>query len=164
MTTTVRTRDSTPEGNATAATLIEVPVEGRPFDELLAEASARTDRVRRPTRAMASRFVMATGLRAAPEPFARWFAPAVYGPRFLHAVVSNIPGPTIPMTFAGVPLHTAYPILPLVPGTPLAMGAVSWNGLLGVGLAIGKHVTASALANHLYKTLSRLRPTPRWKG
>jgi hypothetical protein len=28
-----------------------------------------------------------------------------------------------------------YPILPLAPGTPVALGALSWGGQLGVGLA-----------------------------
>jgi hypothetical protein len=161
VTTMVRTPDSAAEGNATAATMVEVPVDGRPFDELLAEVSARTGRLRRPTRALASRFVMATGLRAVPEPFVRWFARTVYGPRFLHAVVSNMPGPVIPMTFAGVPHHSVYPILPLVPGTPLAVGALSWGGVLGVGLATDPQlVNGAALADHVHHALRRLGTGP----
>ncbi|MFI5694553.1 wax ester/triacylglycerol synthase domain-containing protein [Kribbella sp. NPDC051586] len=162
VTTMVRTPDSAAEGNATAAIMVEVPVDGRPFDELLAEVSARTKRrLQRPTRALASRFVLATGLRIVPEPFAQWFAPTVYGQRFLHAVVSNMPGPTDRMSFAGVPHDRVYPILPLVPGTPLAVGALSWTGILGVGLATDPQlIDGPALAAHLHRALDGLRTGP----
>jgi hypothetical protein len=161
VTTMVRTPDSTAEGNATAAIIVEVPVDGRPFDELLAEVSRRTARLQRPTRALASRFVMATGLRVVPEPFAQWFARTVYGPRFLHAVVSNMPGPTVPLTFAGVPHHRTYPILPLVPGTPLAVGALTWSGVLGIGLATDPAlIDGPALAEQVAASLQRLRSGP----
>jgi hypothetical protein len=160
VTTMVRTPHSAAEGNATAAVIVDVPVDGQPFDELLAEVSARTRRLRRPTRALASRFVMATGLRVLPEPCARWFARTVYGPRFLHGVVSNMPGPTITLTFAGIRHDRTYPILPLVPTTPLAVGALSWTGVLGIGLATDPQlVDGAALARHLDDTLSRLRET-----
>jgi hypothetical protein len=161
VTTMVRTPDSAAEGNATAAIMVEVPVDGRPFDELLTEVSARTKRLQRPTRALASRFVLATGLRIVPEPFARWFAPTVYGQRFLHAVVSNMPGTTEQMSFAGVPHDRVYPILPLVPGTPLAVGALSWTGILGIGLATDPQlIDGPALAAHLDQALARLRTGP----
>ncbi|MDX3006198.1 wax ester/triacylglycerol synthase family O-acyltransferase [Kribbella solani] len=155
VTTMVRTPDSAAEGNATGAIIVEVPVDGRPFDDLLTEVSARTERLRRPTRALASRFVMATGLRVVPEPFAQWFARTVYGPRFLHAVVSNMPGTTAKLTFAGVQHRLAYPILPLVPGTPLAVGALSWAGVLGIGLASDPRlVDGAALAARVARTLT----------
>ncbi|GAA3084554.1 hypothetical protein JOF29_003037 [Kribbella aluminosa] len=163
--TVVRTSDSVVkgdavEGNAIGATMVKVPVDGRPFEELLAEVSARSERLRRSTRALAARFVMATGLRAVPEPFVRWFAQTVYGPRFLHGVVSNMPGPTVPMTFAGVPHHRVYPILPLAPGTPLSVGALSWGGVLGIGLATDPElIDAAALADHVNRALRRL-----WAG
>lgn len=165
VTTMVRTPGSSAEGNATAAVIVNVPVDGRPFDDLVAEVAARTRRLRRPTRAMASRFVMATGLRLLPEPCVRWFARTVYGPRFLHAVVSNMPGPTVPLTFAGIGHHRTYPILPLVPGTPLAVGALSWNGVLGIGLATDPQLLdAAALARHLDVTLERLRTSAPGSG
>jgi hypothetical protein len=153
----VRTPDTSAEGNATAAVMVDVPVDGRPFDELLAEVGRSTARLRRPTRALASRFVMATGLRLLPEPWAGWFARTVYGARFFHAVVSNMPGPTPPLTFLGVPLHRTYPILPVAPDTPLALGALSWSGVLGVGLATDPQLLdAAALAARLDATLAAL--------
>jgi hypothetical protein len=43
-----------------------------------------------------------------------------------------------------------YPILPLAPGAPLALGVLSWDGSLGVGVASDPEVLdATALAAHL---------------
>ncbi|HEU4568066.1 MAG TPA: phosphatase PAP2 family protein [Marmoricola sp.] len=153
----VRTPDTTAEGNATAAVMIDVPMDGRPFDELLAEIGHRTRRLRRPTRAMASRFVMATGLRLLPEPCAGWFARTVYGSRFFHAVVSNMPGPTETLRFCGKGTHRTYPILPVAPGTPLALGALSWSGVLGISMATDPAMLdAAAMAARMDATLKRL--------
>jgi hypothetical protein len=157
----VRAPDAGAQGNATAAIIVDVPTvaggEALTFDELLAEVSRRTTRLRRPTRAIASRFVMAAGLRLLPEPAAAWFARTVYGARFLHLVVSNMPGPTQQLSLLGSPLRTIYPILPVAPGTPLALGALSWTGVLGLGLATDPALLgAAALAGHLDRRLAAL--------
>ncbi|WP_132302000.1 wax ester/triacylglycerol synthase domain-containing protein [Kribbella sp. VKM Ac-2568] len=131
----VRDSHAAAETNATAAVMVDVPLDGRPFDELVTEISRRTARLRTPSRAVASRFVMATGLRALPEPVARWFARTVYGRRFFHAIASNMPGPTQSLSMDEVTIASVYPILPLAPGSPLAVGALSWAGSLGIGLA-----------------------------
>jgi hypothetical protein len=130
----VRAPTAAPQGNATAAIIVDVPAEGS-FDELVGEVSRRSARLRRPTRAAASRFVMASGLRVLPEPAAAWFARTVYGARFLHLITSNLPGPREELTMLGRVPAGVYPILPLAPGTPLALGALSWGGDLGIGLA-----------------------------
>jgi hypothetical protein len=130
----VRPPGEVPQGNATAAIIVDVPVRGG-FEEILAEVTRRSRRLRRPTRAVASRFVMATGLRVLPEPAAAWFARTVYGARFLHLVASNLPGPAERLTMLGRVTTGVYPILPLAPGTPVALGALSWGGQLGVGIA-----------------------------
>jgi hypothetical protein len=46
-----------------------------------------------------------------------------------------MPGPTQHLTLTGVAIDGVVPIIPLAPGTPLAVGALSWGGRLGVGLA-----------------------------
>jgi hypothetical protein len=115
--------------------MVDVPVDGRPLEDLLRTIRQRTGRLRRPTRAMASRFVMATGLRLLPEPAAAWFARTVYGRRFFHGVLSNLPGPVGRMSMADAPLAEVYPLLPLAPGAPFAVGALSWDGVLGLGVA-----------------------------
>jgi hypothetical protein len=131
----VRAPGDSAEGNATAAVMVDVPLRAAPTDELCAEIARRTARLRTPTRALASRWVMAYLLRAFPEPAAGWFARTVYGHRFFHGIVSNMPGPTEQFTMAGVPLAEVYPVLPLAPGSPFVLGGLSWHGVLAVGLA-----------------------------
>jgi hypothetical protein len=108
---------------------------------------------------MASRFVMATGLRVLPEPLAGWFARTVYGARFLHAVVSNMPGPTPQLTFCGLDMPRTYPILPVAPGTALSLGALSWSGIHAFGIATDPAlVDVDRLVVRMAQTLDRLDP------
>lgn len=164
----VRSPDSAAEGNATAAVMIDVPVDGRPFADLLTEIGRRTARLRTPTRALASRFVMANGLRVLPEPTVTWFARTVYGRRFFHAIVSNMPGPTHQLSIDGIPIEQVYPILPLAPGAPLAVGALSWNGILGLGVttdlaSVDADVVAARIVE-LIADLASARPVSAGSG
>lgn len=152
----VRPPGMVPQGNATAAIIVDVPVRDS-FEEILAEVTARSRRLSRPTRAVASRFVMATGLRFLPEPAAAWFARTVYGARFLHLTASNLPGPAYDLTMLGRDTSGVYPILPLAPGTPLSLGAMSWGGRMGIGLATDPvMLDAQAVADAIRDRLSGL--------
>ncbi|MEJ1109505.1 MULTISPECIES: wax ester/triacylglycerol synthase domain-containing protein [unclassified Kribbella] len=154
---TVRRVGIAAETNATAGVMVDVPVDGRPIEDLITEVGRRTTRIRTPSRAAASRFVLATGLRALPEPAAAWFARTVYGRRFFHAIVSNMQGSPQPLSMAGVGIAQVYPILPLAPGAPLAVGALSWSGSLGIGITTDPaSMHAAALATHLESTFTRL--------
>jgi diacylglycerol O-acyltransferase len=157
----VRDPGAAAETNATAAVMVDVPLDGCPFDELVTEISRRTARLRTPSRAVASRFVMATGLRALPEPAAGWFARTVYGRRFFHAIVSNMPGSTQPLSMDGVTIASVHPILPLAPGSPLVVGALSWAGSLGIGVATDPAVfDAGVLAARIERVLDVLPERP----
>jgi hypothetical protein len=152
----VRAPGALPQGNATAAIIVAVPTGGS-FDDILEEVVHRSRALRRPTRAVASRFVVETGLRLLPEPAARWFARTVYGGRFLHLVVSNLPGPADRLTMLGLPTRGVYPLVPLAPDTLLALGALSWGGRLGVGVATDAELLdADAVVNALGRRLASL--------
>jgi hypothetical protein len=138
--------------------MVDIPVDGRPLDELLVEVRQRARRLRRATRAMGSRFVMTSALRLLPEPGVGWFAGTVYGRRFFQGIVTNFPGPTGQLSVGGVPVDVVYPILPLAPGAPIAVGALSWHGVLGTSLAADPDlVDPHALLAHLDDTLTGLR-------
>jgi hypothetical protein len=61
-----------------------------------------------------------------------------------QAIVSNMPGPDVPLSLAGPPLAGVYPILPLAPGVPIAVGALGWDGVLSVGVATDPALIADA--------------------
>jgi hypothetical protein len=131
-------------GNATAAVMMDVPL--GPMSELdrLVAVVGRSRRLRTGTRALASRFVMRRVGALMPPPAHAWFARTVYGGRFFHAVVSNMPGPAIVLSLAGAPLPAAYPILPLAPRTALAVGALTWRDRLCIGIAADPALVADA--------------------
>jgi diacylglycerol O-acyltransferase / wax synthase len=153
----VRDPSTTQEGNATAAVMFDVPFHAGPTDQLAAEISTRTAPLRTPTRALASRWVMAHALRIFPEPFVGWFARTVYGGRFFHGIVSNMPGPTQQLSMAGVNLDEVYPVLPLAPRAPFVLGGLSWNGVLGLGLATDPALMdASAITAGMRRRLAEM--------
>jgi len=121
--------------NVTAATMLDLPIAAMPEPDRLRLVAARTAALRSGSRAQASRFVMHTVAGLMPPPIHRWFARSVYGGRFFHAIVSNLPGPRVALTMAGGPSRQAYPILPLAPDAPLTIGALGWHEQLCVGIA-----------------------------
>ncbi|GGV28000.1 hypothetical protein GCM10010182_58660 [Actinomadura cremea] len=120
-------------GNLTAALRLDVPVDPRPLRDRLAAVHRSAERRRASGRAVASTAVLRL-LGALPPPLHARAARAVYRDRFFGAIVSNMPGPDVPMSLAGVPLGDVHPILPLADGVPLAVGALSWNGVLHVAV------------------------------
>ena len=154
---TVRRAGIVAETNATAGVMIDVPVDGRSIEDLIAEVGRRTTRVRTSSRAAASRFVLAIGLRALPEPAAAWFARTAYGRRYFHAIVSNMQGSPQSLSMAGVGIAQVYPIVPLAPGAPLALGALSWAGSLGIAITTDPaSFDAAILAARIESTFSIL--------
>jgi hypothetical protein len=132
---TVREPGTSAEGNATAAVMIDLPLGPMPEVERLAKVVASSRRLRTGTRAAASRLVMGRLAGMLPVPVHAWFARTVYGARFFQAIVSNVPGPPVALSLAGAPVRAVYPILPLAPGAPLAVGALGWHGSLCLGIA-----------------------------
>jgi diacylglycerol O-acyltransferase len=47
------------------------------------------------------------------------------GPRAFNLVVSNIPGPTVPMYMLGCPLQAAYPVVPLADNHAVSIGMLT---------------------------------------
>jgi diacylglycerol O-acyltransferase / wax synthase len=131
----VREPGSSAEGNLTAAVMMDLPLGPLAEPERLAEVASHSRRLRTGTRALASRFVMRTVGQLLPPPVHAWFARTVYGARFFQAIVSNMPGANRPMGMAGAHMAAVYPILPLAPGAPLAIGALGWDGVLYVGIS-----------------------------
>jgi hypothetical protein len=89
----------------------------------------------------------------------RWFARTVYGRRFFQGILTNFPGPTAQLGIGGVPIDVVYPILPLAPGAPIALGALSWHGVLGTSLTADPDVVdPHLLLEHVEKRLETLVP------
>ncbi len=147
------------EGNVTAAVLLDVPLGDMVEGRRLAAITARTSRLRTPSRALASRFVMNRLMTLLPSRFRSWFARTVYGHRFFSAIVSNMPGPDQQLALVGAPLLAAFPLLPLAPGAPLAVGSLGWNGTMCTSVAVDPALSddANAIAAAMRAAVGRLR-------
>lgn len=143
------------EGNSTAAVIIDTPARQQRLAEAVREAQPLAAALRSPTRALASRWVMASALRVVPRALRRGFAGAVYGSRFFHAIVSNIPGPRDGShTLAGARMDEVYPLLPPAPGTAVTVGALTWNEQLSISvLTDGAALDAAKLADRMQHIL-----------
>jgi diacylglycerol O-acyltransferase len=51
----------------------------------------------------------------------------------VNLVVSNVPGPQVPLYLDGARLQVAYPVMPLGPTTALSAAVTSLSGIMGFG-------------------------------
>jgi hypothetical protein len=98
---------------------------------------------RRSGRLIASTAVL-RGMGLFPGRMQAWAARGTYVARFFGAIVSNMPGPSVEMSFAGAPLREVYPLLPLANGVPLGVGALSWSGRLYISVTAEPHLMPEA--------------------
>ncbi len=54
--------------------------------------------------------------------------------RTFSLVVTNVPGPQFPLYAYGARMLASYPVLPLLPGQPLAIGVTSYDGRVYYGI------------------------------
>ncbi|WUI03581.1 phosphatase PAP2 family protein [Spirillospora sp. NBC_00431] len=132
-------------GNLTAALRLDVPVDPMPVQERLAAVHRSAERRRGSGRAVASTAVLGLIGLLPPRLHAR-AARGTYRARFFGGIVSNMPGPSVPMSMAGSPLGDVHPILPLADGVPFAVGALSWNGALHVSVTAEPRLLPEAAA------------------
>jgi PAP2 superfamily/Wax ester synthase/diacylglycerol acyltransferase catalytic domain/WS/DGAT C-terminal domain len=143
---TARPLGSNEAGNRTAGVITDVPLGEMTEIERLGRTALLSGRLRTRTRVLASGAVLRlTGAVLPPHLHAR-FARAVYGRRYFHAIVSNMPGPREPLTVAGAPIGAVFPILPLAPGSPLAVGALGWSDRVHFGVAAHPDLVPDAAA------------------
>lgn len=72
---------------------------------------------------------------------ARWTPPTLHGlaarlvarQRFANLIVSNVPGPQVPLYLQGAQLVVAYPVMPLGPTLGLSVAVTSLSGTMGFG-------------------------------
>jgi hypothetical protein len=112
---------------------IELPVGERDPVAALSEVSRQTHQCKRADQAGALDDLIGAGALL-PTPLRDAVAWLATRPQTWAAVVSNIPGPSQPLYLLGRRVRGAYPSVPLVEGHGLAIGLLSYCGVLHVGL------------------------------
>ena len=78
--------------------------------------------------------------------------------RAFNLVVTNVPGPQLPLYTMGRKMNEVYPVLPLADNTSLGVALLSYNGTIGFGL-LGDYDVApdlAVLAEGIEKALAEL--------
>jgi WS/DGAT/MGAT family acyltransferase len=120
-------------GNHVSVMFIELPIGERDPVAALTEVSRQTRQRKQSDQAGAVDGLIRAGTLV-PIPVrdaVAWFATR---PQTWAAVVSNMPGPSAPLYLLGRRVRGAYPSVPLVEGHGLAIGVLSYCGVLQVGL------------------------------
>jgi hypothetical protein len=83
--------------------------------------------------------------------------------RIHNVLVTNVPGPQMPLFAAGAELIGSYPVLPLTRGHALAIGVTSYSGGVFLGLNADRDAVGDldALANEIITSADQLVDTVR---
>jgi diacylglycerol O-acyltransferase / wax synthase len=130
-------------GNRTGTIFVDLPV-GPGTRPAPAAIAGRIEGLVASGRPAAARFVQ-RGFGLLPAPLHRLVARAAYGRGTFGAIVSCMPGPRARLTMGGSPVEAVYPLVPLAPGTAVAIGTLTWNGKLCVGIETDPALAPAAL-------------------
>ena len=118
----VRTEDETGDfGNRISFMFVELPCDEPDSVRRLERVHAATTQRKQAQEPEQSDAVL-NAASYLPRMFQRLMSRAVASPRLFNLVVSNIPGPRVPMWMLGLELEESYPIVPLAEGHALSVG------------------------------------------
>lgn len=129
------TRDSGQKmslGNQITSLFVDLPIgSDDPVARLKAIAQTTKD-VKKSHQALAAGMLMNLG---------QWTPPTIHGmaaraiarQRFVNLVVSNVPGPQVPLYLAGARMLVTYPVMPIGETTALSVAVTSLSGVMGFG-------------------------------
>jgi WS/DGAT/MGAT family acyltransferase len=131
-------------GNRLAALWAPLPVwDVDPVERFLA-VSERMKNVKVSGQAVGAQLLIRIGDYAPPTILAQ-ASRLIARQRAYNLVVTNVPGPQIPLYMMGRRMEAVYPVLPLSDNTSLGVALLSYNGTIGFGF-LGDYETAPDLA------------------
>ena len=116
-------------GNRVVMLLADLPVTERDPRRRLERVSEATRRLKRSRQRAGVEFLEEVGSRAWPAAFL-WFARLATWQRSFNMVVTNIPGPPIPLWLCGARLLEIYPLVPLAYNQALGIALFSYDDSL----------------------------------
>jgi diacylglycerol O-acyltransferase len=176
----IRTADEKGElGNRIATILARLPIAERDPVKRLQRIHDETERLKASESVRASTLLIeAAGW--APPTVNRLLSQAMSKPLVFNLVVSNVPGPQIPLYMMGHRMQEVYPFVPLSPqGHALSLGVLSYDGNVFFGLvgdhdlmadiddlsaAIGEAIAEQAAAKPPARKRAAAKPKPKKKA
>ena len=145
-------------GNRISFIFVELPCSEPGAQERLRAVTHATERAKTTGEPAGATTVLDLAA-AAPSIVQRAMSRLVASPRTFNVVVSNIPGPQLPMWMLGCRLREAYPIVPLADGHALSVGFTSVDGGAFFGIYADRDAgpDAELLARDIGEELDELR-------
>src|SRR3954462_104051 len=156
----VRAEDASELGNRVTFMFVELPASVEdPLVRL--ELVAEATRSRKESGVPEDADTALKALSYAPRPVQKAAAHALASPRAYNLVVSNIPGPRIPLYMCGLRLRDAYPVVPLSARHALSVGmtTIGEHACFGLYADAATLPDSDALADDLDAALDELRAT-----
>ena len=127
-------------GNRVSTLFVDLPIHLSSAESVIRAVRGATRNAKRAHAALPAGF-METALEYAPPPALKWIARqherlglADRHRPLCNLIVSNFPGPQIPLYCAGASVRAAYPYGPLMNGSGLNLTVMSYNGRMDLGL------------------------------
>ncbi len=120
-------------GNKVSAMFITLPIGIADPAERLAAIHANTKHLKEREQAVGADFLLGLTHYAAPT-LVNLAARVVHRQPFINLVVTNVPGPQIPLYLMGARMLEAFPIVPLTRNLSVVVGILSYDGVLYFGL------------------------------
>ena len=120
-------------GNRVSLIFVDLPVGAMPAERRLRRITKVTKDLKESMMAVSAETIVNLGTYAPPTLHAL-AARLMAGRRWFNLVVSNVPGPQVPMYIGGARLLATYPIMPLSENTALSVAVTSLAGTMGFGL------------------------------
>jgi diacylglycerol O-acyltransferase len=125
--------DADPLGNKLASWLVDLPVGPMGAKKRLATIRETTQKLKESHQAVGAEFLMNIGTWAPPTIHALAARTAARA-RLINLVVSNVPGPQVPLYIAGAKLLAQYPTMPLGETMGVAVAVTSLAGTMAFGI------------------------------
>ena len=120
-------------GNKVSAMFVNLPVDARTSLERLETISAQTRDLKERRQALGAEMIMSVSDYVAPT-LMSLAARVVHRQPFFNLVVTNVPGPQVPLYMMGARLLEAFPIVPLTRNLTVVVGILSYDGTMHFGL------------------------------
>jgi len=120
-------------GNKISAIFVSLPVGPSDPIDRLAAIQAQTADLKEKRQALSADLLLNMSDYVAPT-LMSLAARAVHRQPFVNLIVTNVPGPQVPLYLMGARLIEAFPIVPLTQNLTVVVGILSYNGTLHFGL------------------------------
>ena len=120
-------------GNKISAIFVSLPVGPADPADRLAEISVQTADLKEKRQALSADLLLNMSDYVAPT-LMSLAARAVHRQPFVNLIVTNVPGPQVPLYLMGARLIEAFPIVPLTQNLTVVVGILSYDGILHFGL------------------------------